>query len=147
MTEGWSITDQVEHLRQVAVYGDVELGADGRPAPREEPEPWKHFLVGGRGYGKSAALEDWLAEMRRKAEEQRRKEAELARMVGSWRAAPPVRGLKIAGVRWVCSKPTDPAPLRGSGSWWDWQSVLWKNGEKSLADIVAEARAGGPWER
>lgn len=88
------------------------------------------FLVGGRGYGKNAAL-------------QRLREQHAA----ARQAYPPVPQTQVIGnlnVRWACPKPTDPVPphlIPGTYGWYYDQARMIHLGQKTYAEVLAEFEA------
>lgn len=127
----------IEYQRQMLVWGDVQIGADGRPVPREpreESEYWKYFTVGGRGNGKtariSAALDGsraaiaWLDEhiamldvAFRDREQGVRDLVRRSSLVPETPAIP-----EIEEFTWACYAPTDmPAP--GTPDWYARQAT------------------------
>lgn len=119
MVEFRTTVEYIEYTRQMLMFGDVQLDADGHVVmDREDPDVWKHFVhVGGRGHGKTS-MQHHLASLHEEVQRLIDKTDQLHRLAAGWRTAPQGREAQgIAGVRWACTKPTTPAYAPGSYGW------------------------------
>lgn len=138
----WTHEDRREYVKQMAVYGTVQLDADGKPSPRDEPDYWQHLRVAGRGYGKTSYAKKML-EMQEQIQRLIDKTDELHRLAAGWVCAPKAHPATpdIAGLRWSCPSPSGDPEAADLAQRIANLSIAnaYQRGEQDLLDVIIDA--------
>lgn len=94
-----------EQLRQIMIFGETWVDAEANTIRyRPDEYPWDLLRLGGRGFGKTTPLTQWIDEMA----QARAAEERVLRDVAARGLTPPEPDDTPLTIRWACLKPTDP---------------------------------------